>query len=342
MKRAAGLLANLVLTVSSLALLATFLAPALLGFSFNTILSESMTPTLTMGGVIGLQNVEPEEVRVGDIIGFKLEGMDTPVCHRVVEVVRTVEGVGFRTKGDASEDVDSWVVKPGNLLGKVIFHLPSLGYAAKFIKTPYGFALLVGVPGLVIVASEIKNLFSPDRTSDRRPSGLRRSDRTPAYLCLGAGLVVIACLWGMMAGNTRERTLGSFSSEGENSQQPGYVYRRSIRNNRSFPLVICQLSDDAQVTFSEDHFRLGPGEQKAIEMEGGSADAVITTGCFFPILPEKVLHGLSAWNVRFAPLVAAFVPVFPLMVAGFALLGGFSSSRPGPRDRAKAMRRLGY
>jgi len=332
----------LILGICFLALLGVFLAPALYGFTFSTILSESMTPKLKMGEVIGLKQVQAQEVGPGDIIGFKVEGMDTPVCHRVVEVVRTEEGIGFRTKGDASEDIDSWTVKPDNLLGKVIFHLPWLGYMAKFIKTRYGFGLLMGLPAVMVVGLEIRDLFQPERMLARRAEGFKKQDRTPAYLCLVVGLVVMGCLWGMMAGNTREKVLGSSPAEAKQAPEATYVSQRNIRNNMSFPLIICLLSEDSQATFSDDHFRLSPGGQKTVDIEGDSPDAVIITGCFFPLLPQEFLYRLFAWNVRFAPLVAAFIPIFPLMVLGFVLLGGFASSRPRLQGKAEVMRKLGY
>jgi len=163
MKKALNVLGNFTLGVSLLLLLVVVVAPLLLGFTFNTIISESMKPTLKLGGVVGLKKTEPDEIQVGDIIGLKMAGMNTPVCHRVVEIVGTEEGIGFRTQGDAVEEADAWVVKPENLLGKVIFHVPWVGYAADFIKTPYGFVLLLGLPAVLIISGELLSMLRTAR-----------------------------------------------------------------------------------------------------------------------------------------------------------------------------------
>ncbi|MDQ7030069.1 MAG: hypothetical protein Q9O62_09985 [Ardenticatenia bacterium] len=62
-------------------------------------------------------------MNAGDIIGFRVQGVDTPVVHRVVRVVSDRDGalVGFITKGDNVENEDPWIVRPEALLGMVVF-----------------------------------------------------------------------------------------------------------------------------------------------------------------------------------------------------------------------------
>ena len=180
MKKAITILANSVLVIAGLLLVAVLLAPSLLGFSFEPLLGGSMEPTIHTGALIAIGKTGPEEILVGDIIGFKVEGMDTPVCHRVIEIVDTEEGVGFRTKGDASESPDTWVVKPENLIGKVAFHLSWVGYVAKFVKTPYGFGLLLGLPALIIIVMELRSIFWPKHTKRKRTRLRQKPSQFPA------------------------------------------------------------------------------------------------------------------------------------------------------------------
>lgn len=342
MKKFLSILANLVLGICVLLLLATFLAPSLFGFAFEPILGGSMEPAIKTGAMIAIGKVAPEEVQVGDIIGFRVEGMDTPVCHRVIEIVETEEGIGFLTKGDANESPDTWVVKPENLIGRVVFHLSWLGYIAKFIKEPYGFGLLIGLPAVIIIALEIKNLFGPKSTRRRRPRLMERPSQFPAYLSLLIGLVLIGVLGGMMAGNTQEKTLGSFARESEEAGQPLYVSERNMQNKGILPLVICLSSEDETVSFSEAYFELSPGRQKEVEIAGDSGEAIIKTGCFFPLLPKETLYQLFSWNSRLAPLVAASVWIFPLTMIVFLVLKRLTS-KPKLAERAKLMkRRLSY
>ena len=342
MKKTLNILADLVLGICALLLLATVLAPSFFHLSFNTILSGSMEPFLKTGAMIAISKVAPEEVQVGDVIGFKIEGMDTPVCHRVIEIIETEKGIGFLTKGDVNEEPDAWVVNSENLIGRVVFHLSWLGYVAKFIKEPYGFGLLVGLPAVIIIGLEIKNLFWPKSFRRRRPKLREKPSQFPAFLSLVIGLVLIGVLGGMMTGNTQEKTLGSFAKESEETGQPLYVSERNMQNKGKLPLVICLFSEDETVSFSEAYFKLSPGMQKELKIAGDSEKAVIKTGCLFPLLPKETLYQLFIWNSRFAPFVAAAVWIFPLTMIVFLVLKRLSS-KPKLAQRAKLMkRRLSY
>jgi len=338
MKKVINVLADLVLGICVLLLVAALLAPSLLGFNFQPVLGGSMEPAIKTGAIIAIGKVVPEEIQVGDIVGFRVEGMDTPVCHRVIEIVETEEGVGFLTKGDANEDADNWVVKPEDLIGRVFFHLSWLGYVAKFIKEPYGFGLLIGLPAMIIVALEIRNIFWPKPTRRRRPKLREKPSQFPAYLSFIIGLVLIGVLGGMMAGNTQEKTLGSFAKESGEAGQPLYVSERNMQNKGILPLVVCLFSEDETVSFSKAYFKLSPGRQKIVEITGNSEEAIIKTGCFFPLLPKETLYQLFRWNFRLAPLAAATVWIFPLTIVVFLVLRGLSS-KPKLAQRAKLMKR---
>lgn len=337
MKKTVGILTSLVMVISVLLLLARFLAPALFGLDFHTVLSGSMEPTIKTGAMAVMKKITVEEVQIGDIIGFKMEGVDIPICHRVIEILETEEG--FVTKGDANEEPDTWVVKPENLEGRVVFHITGVGYIAKFIKTPYGFGLLIGLPAFLIIVLEIKTLFWSKPARRRRPRQREKPSRFPAYLCLLIGLVLIGGLWGMMAQNTQEKTLESFAQKSEDMEGPLYVSERNIQNKGILPLVICLFSEDKTVSFSESCFRLSTEEQKKVEITGNSGEAIIKTGCFFSLLPREFLHQLFAWNSQLSPLIAAAVWILPLTIIAFLIVKGLISG-PKIAEKAKYIRNI--
>lgn len=130
----------------------------LLGYEVKVVKSGSMEPAVNVGGIV---IVAPHATYgVGDIITF---GSDTknriPVTHRIVEVVPTGMTTAYRTKGDANEEADGQLVRAREVIGKVVFDLPYVGYAIDFARTPLGFLLLVGIPALVIVIDEIANII---------------------------------------------------------------------------------------------------------------------------------------------------------------------------------------
>jgi signal peptidase len=101
------------------------------GWEFDAVLSGSMEPVLGVGGLVVIRPVDAQQVAPGDIISFKLPGIDTPICHRVIEIQSTPEGRFFLTKGDANEEPDANPVPPEAVTGKEVFYLPCVGNLAR-------------------------------------------------------------------------------------------------------------------------------------------------------------------------------------------------------------------
>ncbi len=101
----------------------------------TTLISGSMRPTLDVGDVIIVIKIPADTIKEGDIIQFREpEGVTT--VHRVVEV-REGEGEGeptFVTQGDANSEPDSDPVLAANVVGKAVFAIPKIGWAAIAVK----------------------------------------------------------------------------------------------------------------------------------------------------------------------------------------------------------------
>ena len=141
--------------------IALFLLPKLLGNKFLVVLSQSMEPTIPMGSVVITKPVNTQEIQVGDIITFRMQvpyGFVT-VTHRVIEVDNERLGLQFRTQGDASLEPDPDNVLAANVIGKVLFHIPYIGYLLSFIHTIQGFILLVVLPAGILLAGEIQDII---------------------------------------------------------------------------------------------------------------------------------------------------------------------------------------
>lgn len=135
----------------------TFLAPRF-GWRVDTVYSSSMEPELKVGGVVVTRPVEAEKIRVGNIITFRSPLNEKMTTHRVI-AVNEGSPLYFQTKGDANEEPDPFVIVAQNIAGKICFHIPYLGYAIHFIKTPLGLVLTLCLPGLVIIAMELRNIW---------------------------------------------------------------------------------------------------------------------------------------------------------------------------------------
>lgn len=122
-----------------------------------------MSPSIHRGSLIFTLSQEGYEV--GDIITYKpasgrLGGVEVDsVTHRI-ESISELEGIKmFTTKGDANPGPDVERVSESNIIGKVLFELPLIGYPIEFAKTEIGLLFLVIIPAVVITYEEIRKLL---------------------------------------------------------------------------------------------------------------------------------------------------------------------------------------
>ena len=88
------------------------------------VATGSMEPAIPNGSVVF---VRPRaEYRVGDVITAFLEG-DQTFTHRIVDK----DGEQVYTKGDANASVDESPTPQSRIVGKVVFHLPLLGFLSQ-------------------------------------------------------------------------------------------------------------------------------------------------------------------------------------------------------------------
>ena len=135
----------------------SYLAPHF-GWRVDAVLSGSMEPQLKTGVVVITRPVEPEAIAVGDIITFRPTTVgENLISHRVIGIEEN-SPLYFQTKGDVNADPDPFIVPAQNVVGKICFHVPFLGYATQFLKTLWGFLFALLIPGLIIIAMEVMNI----------------------------------------------------------------------------------------------------------------------------------------------------------------------------------------
>ena len=119
------------------------------------VLSGSMEPVIKVGSIV---TVKPrQEYKIDDIITFNL-GSKAPTTHRIVDIEEESDKILYMVKGDANEDPDLEKVPKENVIGKVLFSIPFLGYALDFAKKPVGFLLLIWVPAIIVIWEEIRTI----------------------------------------------------------------------------------------------------------------------------------------------------------------------------------------
>jgi signal peptidase len=149
MKRAIGLVfLTLVCIVGFLTIKGTL--------PFMPIFGNSMFPTLKSGSLLTIKSVNPNDVKVGDIIVYNVPAMvrdyynyPPVVSHRVIEI-KTVPSLGFRTKGDNTGE-DPFTIRPMDIRGTVGKQIPYLGLPLLFFQSQQGLIFVIIALGLLTI-----------------------------------------------------------------------------------------------------------------------------------------------------------------------------------------------
>jgi len=135
------------------------------GFRYYTVLTDSMKPALATGDMIFVRLRNADSIQQGDIITFNPSSdSDAYLTHRVTEKIDDYQGTGvtcFKTKGDANNTEDAFLIDEQRVIGTVEFHIPKLGIIVRFVQLRWYFV----VPLLILMGvffHLLKIYFSSD------------------------------------------------------------------------------------------------------------------------------------------------------------------------------------
>ena len=114
----------------------------------NVVVSESMEPVFYRGDIViiektnflGINEFNPENVNIGDIVVYNAEWYPNPVIHRVINKTN-INGTNYFTiKGDNNEVPDPYLVEPSQITDRVLtigehpLIIPKIGYITIWLK----------------------------------------------------------------------------------------------------------------------------------------------------------------------------------------------------------------
>ena len=102
------------------------------------------------------------EIKKGDVITFVVDEKLTTATHRVERV--NTDDETFITKGDANRDSDVSPVMYENVVGKVRFKIPVLGYGAYYLSTASGRFAIIACFLVLIFISLMSELVRTGKT----------------------------------------------------------------------------------------------------------------------------------------------------------------------------------
>ena len=132
-------------------------------YNAYVVLTGSMLPGIQIKDVVVTKKIPAEELKEGDIITFlssdtRLVGVT--VTHRIKEKFydSATKKYTYRTKGDNNNVEDMALAEDANVLGKVMFRIPKLGYIQDLLAAKGGWIIAVLVPCLGILSYDIMKL----------------------------------------------------------------------------------------------------------------------------------------------------------------------------------------
>lgn len=145
------------LFVSLSILLALIILP-IFGKKAFIVRTGSMSPLIKAGDLVV---TTPASVyRIGNIIAFHdIQNPKTIITHRIVDLETRDNQIFYKTKGDANNTPDINLVLQKNIIGQGVMGFPYLGKVFAFARSRQGFPLMVIFPSLIVIFSELANIF---------------------------------------------------------------------------------------------------------------------------------------------------------------------------------------
>ena len=125
-----------------------------------SVSSGSMEPTISTGSIVFVQKQEAYNVQ--DIITYASRAnRNATTTHRIIEIFNDADlgRISYGTQGDANEDPDFGITLESQIIGKVIFQIPFVGYFVNFAKTQAGFIVFIVIPATIIIYTELQNII---------------------------------------------------------------------------------------------------------------------------------------------------------------------------------------
>jgi len=135
--------------------------PGIFGLRLMSIQTPSMKDTINDGDLVISTQVDPDDLRVKDIITYwtVINGERVLNTHRIVNIYDGDGFLIFETKGDANTSADPLTVHEKEIVGVYRFHIPGVGKVFDYLKTGTGFFVVVVIPVFIFFIYHLVQFF---------------------------------------------------------------------------------------------------------------------------------------------------------------------------------------
>lgn len=137
--------------------------PSLFGYKLYYVSSGSMSPTIPKGSLIMVKEMAAFKIQKTDVISFR-GSQNSIVTHRVMTISENKQN--FTTRGDANESNDPLPVKAGDIVGKVILHIPFVGFLIKLFQSKHVLLLIIVILTLKILVCMLVKKHKPIKNKE--------------------------------------------------------------------------------------------------------------------------------------------------------------------------------
>ena len=149
--------------------------------------TKSMEPTFGAKDLVIVKQQDPSKLEAGEIISFWgfVDGNRSIITHRIHEVVVLEDGsYEYITKGDNNEltdqdphnDYGQDNIRPIDVIGVYVMHIPGFGSALNFIKSPTGVLVCLVIPIALVFLWQLYRVIRLAMAYHREQQAVKNSE----------------------------------------------------------------------------------------------------------------------------------------------------------------------
>jgi signal peptidase len=306
----------------------------------SVVRSNSMFPLMERGDLVFIERIAAKDtVRAGDIVVFKTDIGDYSkvgwIIHRIVD---GNDQDGYITKGDNNQVTDQemggappikkeWMASRAITIGDHPLKVNWLGFLPRWAenmqKGPYV------LPGFAVLLAAVIGLVEWLRSKKRKLRKKGRLDVQAIYFFSGITVSVLICAT-MISASQYVNIVYEVTDTDQGVIEGSRVGIMKIGdeielplvelNNRGFfPLFVSTVTNDSQLSFSDEKIKLQLGQQVKTRFQvhahkTGKYKSFVRVAIFYPILPSELIHRLNQINYPLALAAVSIIPGLPLMI----------------------------